>query len=181
MRIMPGPGKSETVKGDGVDLREIQRPLKRQYREDGSTARIKLAASAGRQEVPVNCEVRVGDQILPSEAHTGVGGPGTAPCSGDMLLGSLAACAQITCQMVATAMNVPVRDISVTAEGDLDLRGTLAVDRDVPVGFTDIRLRLDIDAPDATTDQLDALYEKTEQYCVVLQTLRNPPRIESIR
>lgn len=162
-----------------MDLREMQRPLKRLYREDGDAAQITLVAHAGQEDVPVKCTVEVGGERLPSEAHTGVGGPGTAPCSGDMLLGSLAACAQITCQMVATAMNVSVNSIRVTAVGDLDLRGTLAIDREVPVGFSEIRLNLDIDAPDATAEQIDALREKTEQYCVVFQTLRNPPRITS--
>jgi uncharacterized OsmC-like protein len=160
-----------------MDLREIQRPIKKQYREDGSTAQITLKATAEEQNVPVKCSVNVGGQQLPSEAHVGVGGPGTAPCSGDMLLGSLAACAQITCQMVATAMNVPVKSIQATVEGDLDLRGTLAIDRDIPVGFNQIRLNLHVDAPDASREQLQSLREKTEQYCVVMQTLKTPPRI----
>ncbi len=161
-----------------MDLRAIQRPLKQRYRENGDEARITLHAGAGQNGVPVTCSVHLGDQALPSEAHPGVGGPGTAPCSGDMLLASLAACAQITCQMVATAMSLPVERISVSADGDLDLRGTLAIDRDVPVGFTEIRLSFDIDAPDATDDQIASLLEKTEQYCVVMQTLKHPPVIE---
>lgn len=160
-----------------MDLRAIQRPLKKQYRENGSDAQITLTSRASSQDVPVKCSVQVGDQIHPSEAHAGVGGPGTAPCSGDLLLGSLAACAQITCQMVATAMGVPVNEVQASVEGDLDLRGTLAIDQDVPVGFSEIRLTLDIDAPDATREQLEALAEKTEQYCVVMQTLKNPPVI----
>src|SRR5581483_11672169 len=95
------------------------------------------------------------------------------------LLGALAACAQITCQMVASAMGVPTERIEVTVEGDLDLRGTLGIARDVPVGFETIRVRYDIDAPEATADQLAALREKAEQYCVVMQTLTTPPRIET--
>jgi uncharacterized OsmC-like protein len=165
------------MEGDDMNLREIQRPLKQRYRENGDEARITLSASADQQDVPVKCSVQIGNQVLPSEAHTGVGGPGTAPCSGDMLLGALAACGQITCQMVATAMNLPVNDIHVVVEGDLDLRGTLGVDRIVPVGFSEIRLKLEIDAPEATSDQLETLREKTEQYCVVFQTLRNSPRL----
>jgi uncharacterized OsmC-like protein len=162
-----------------MNLREIQRPLKQRYREDGSTAKITLVAGARQEEVPVKCAVMAGEQTYPSEAHVGVGGPGDAPCSGDLMLASLAACAQITCQMVATAMNVPVRSIHATVEGDLDLRGTLGIDREVPVGFTDIRLSVRVDAPDATDEQRSALHEKTEQYCVIMQTLKNPPRITS--
>ena len=94
-----------------------------------------------------------------------------------MLLGALAACAQITCQMVATAMGLEVRRIGVTVEGDLDLRGTLGVDREAPVGFTDIRLAFDIDAPSATQEQLDGLRRRTERYCVVMQTLTDPPPV----
>lgn len=160
-----------------MDLRAIQRPLKKQYRENGDDARITLTSRASTGDVPVKCSVQVGEQTHPSEAHTGVGGPGTAPCSGDLLLGSLAACAQITCQMVASAMGVAVNDVRASADGDLDLRGTLAIDPDVPVGFSEIRLTLDIDAPEATGEQLQALAEKTEQYCVVMQTLKNPPKI----
>ena len=104
-----------------------------------------------------------------------VGGAGTAACSGDLLLGALAACAQITCQMVAAAMGVPTGRIEVVVSGDLDLRGTLGISKDVPVGFEAIRARFEIDAPQATAEQLNALREKTEQYCVVMQTLAHPP------
>jgi uncharacterized OsmC-like protein len=108
-----------------------------------------------------------------------VGGAGTGACSGDLLLGSLAACAQITCQMVAAAMEIPTERIEVVVDGELDLRGTLGIDRDAPVGFEDIRLRFEIDSPEATDEQLRSLVEKTERYCVVLQTLRNPPTVET--
>ena len=160
-----------------MDLRTVQRPLKQAYREDPSKAQITLSASASQTTTPVECRIHVGELSVASEAHTGVGGPGTAPCSGDMLLGSLAACAQITCQMVATAMGLPVKEIQATADGDLDLRGTLGVDRDAPVGFSEIRLNLAIDAPELTDDQRQSLLEKTEQYCVVMQTLKSSPRI----
>ena len=100
-----------------------------------------------------------------------------AACSGDLLLGALAACAQLTCQMVATAMGIPTQRIEVVAEGDLDLRGTLGIAKDVPVGFEQIRVWLAVEAPEATEEQLAALREKTEQYCVVLQTLTQPPAI----
>jgi uncharacterized OsmC-like protein len=125
----------------------------------------------------MSCSVDIGRAIYAAQAHSGVGGAGTAACSGDLLLGALAACAQVTCQMVATAMGVPTNRIEVTVEGDLDLRGTLGIAKDVPVGFEQIRMRFDIDAPDATPDQLKALHEKAEHYCVVMQTLNQPPPI----
>lgn len=160
-----------------VDLRALQRPLKDRYRADPATARYTLRATAGQDGSPMNCAVDLGAATYPSQAHSGVGSPGTAPCSGDLLLGALAACAQITCQMVATAMRVPVERVAVVAEGELDMRGTLGIARDVPVGFDAIRLTLDVDAPEATPEQLAALREKTEQYCVILQTLRRPPEV----
>ena len=112
-----------------------------------------------------------------AQAHAGVGGEGTGACSGDLLLGALAACAQITCQMVAAAMGLDVQGIAVTVEGDLDLRGTLGIDRDVPVGFTGIRLAFAIDAPGASAEQLEGLRRRTERYCVVMQTLTDPPPV----
>jgi uncharacterized OsmC-like protein len=108
-----------------------------------------------------------------------VGGAGRAACSGDLLLGALAACAQITCQMVATAMGIPTEKIEVTVDGTLDLRGTLGVSKEVLVGFEEIRLRVDVSAPGATPEQLQALREKTEQYCVVMATLVRPPKIRT--
>jgi uncharacterized OsmC-like protein len=159
------------------DLRTIQKPLKDKYRAEPSAASITLSASGIAGDAPIACSVEVGRAIHEAQAHGGVGGAGTGACSGDMLLGALAACAQITGQMVASAMSVPVRKISAVAEGDLDLRGTLGVDREVPVGFQDIRLRFEIDAPDATPDQIESVMAKTQQYCVVLQTLQSPPEI----
>src|SRR5947199_10259936 len=162
-----------------MDLRSVQKPFKEKYRSDSGSARITLKAQGGQTETPMACSVDIGRALYQAEAHTGVGGAGTAACSGDLLLGALAACAQITCQMVATAMGVPTRRIEVTVTGDLDLRGTLGVSRDVPIGFESIRLRFEVDAPGATPDQLRSLQEKTEQYCVVLQTLTKPPKLES--
>ncbi len=107
------------------------------------------------------------------------GGAGTGACSGDLLLGALAACSQITCQMVAAAMGIATERIEVTVEGDLDLRGTLGLSKDVPVGFDSIHLHFDVAAPKATPEQLRALREKTEQYCVVMQTLMRPPKLQS--
>ena len=161
-----------------MDLRALQRPLKEQYRADPSTSRITLQARGAQTgDAPISCSVDLGRAIYDAQAHAGVGGAGTGACSGDLLLGALAACAQITCQMVATAMGIPTRRIEVIVEGDLDLRGTLGIARDVPIGFESIRTRFEIDAPDATPEQLAALREKTEQYCVVMQTLTQPPAI----
>jgi uncharacterized OsmC-like protein len=160
------------------DLREAQQPLKESYREDPGGARITLRASGSQSDLPTACSIDIGRAVQEAQAHAGVGGAGTGACSGDLLLGALAACAQITCQMVAASMGVPVRGIDVTVEGDLDLRGTLGLARDVPVGFESIRLRFDIDAPEASAEQLAALREKAERYCVVAQTLRSPPDLE---
>ena len=162
-----------------MDVRSIQKPLKEQYRRDPASSRITLTAQGGETSTPLACSVDIGRAIYNAEAHIGVGGSGTAACSGDLLLGALAACAQLTCQLVATAMGVPTRNIEVTVNGDMDLQGTLGISKEVPVGFQAIRVEFKFDAPQATADQLRALQEKTEQYCVVLQTLLHPPRIET--
>ncbi len=159
-----------------MQLRDLQRPLKDRYRTDPGDAQITLRATGSQDDV-TSCSVDLGRAVYQAQAHSGVGGAGTAACSGDLLLGALASCAQLTAQMVAAAMNVPVRRIEVEVEGELDLRGTLGIARDVPVGFSGIRVRYDIDAPDATPEQVEALRVKAEQYCVVLQTLRQPPEI----
>ena len=161
-----------------MDLRSLQKPLKDRYRSDPEASRITLRAQGAGAEAPVACSVDIGRAIYTAQAHAGVGGPGTAACSGDLLLGALAACAQITCQMVAAAMGVKVEGIQVTVEGDLDLRGTLGVSKEVPVGFESIRIRFDLDAPGAAMEQLRSLREKTEQYCVVMQTLTHPPELQ---
>jgi uncharacterized OsmC-like protein len=162
-----------------MDLRSLQKPLKDQYRSDPSASRITLRAKGGQTDVPVACSVDLGRAIYKAEAHKGVGGAGAGACSGDLLLGALAACAQITCQMVAAAMGIPTEKIEVTVEGDLDLRGTLGISKDVPVGFESIQLHFDIAAPNATPEQISALKEKTEQYCVVMQTLTHAPKLQS--
>jgi uncharacterized OsmC-like protein len=161
-----------------MDVRALQRPLKEQYRADPSSGVITLRASGAQGETPLACSVEVGRAIHEAQAHKGTGGAGTAACSGDLLLGALAACAQVTCQMVAASMGIESNRIAVEVEGDLDLRGTLGVDPDTPVGFQAIRLRFDIHAPGASPEQLLSLQEKTERYCVVLQTLRRPPPVE---
>lgn len=162
-----------------MDVRSLQKPLKEQYRREPSSSQITLTAKGSETNTPLGCSIDIGRAVYQAEAHTGVGGPGGAACSGDLLLGALAACAQLTCQLVATAMGVPTKHIEVTVSGDLDLQGTLGMSKDVPVGFAAIRVKFDIDAPQATSEQLKALHEKTEQYCVVLQTLLKPPMIES--
>src|SRR4051794_32666736 len=161
-----------------MDLKEAQRPLKDRYREQPEAARITLTARGAEGDAPVACSVDLGRAIQDAEAHIGVGGPGTAACSGDLLLGALAACAQVTCQMVATAMGIETERIGVAVEGDLDLRGTLGVSREAPVGFESIRLRFEIDAPNATPEQLADLLSKSERYCTVLQTLKDAPEID---
>jgi uncharacterized OsmC-like protein len=160
-----------------MDLRATQAPLKERYRDDPEAARFTLRADGKIGDGPVACNVDLGRALYEAQAHTGVGGAGTAACSGDLLLGALAACAQLTCQMVATAMEIPFDTIEAHVEGDLDLRGTLGLARDVPAGFDDIRLRIDVVAPDATDEQLVKLAEKTERYCTVAQTLMKPPPV----
>jgi len=162
-----------------MDIRSLQKPLKEQYRNDPTASKIKIRAKGGQTDVPVACSVDIGRAIYQAEAHSGVGGAGAGACSGDLLLGALAACAQITCQMVAAAMGIPTERIEVTVEGDLDLRGTLGISKDVPVGFESIHLYFDVAAPKATPEQLRALQEKTEQYCVVMQTLVRPPSLQT--
>jgi uncharacterized OsmC-like protein len=162
-----------------MDIRSIQKPLKEQYRRQPGSSRITLTAKGGQTDTPLSCSVDIGRAIYQAEAHKGVGGAGTAACSGDLLLGALAACAQLTCQLVATAMGVPTQHIGVTVDGDMDLSGTLGISKDVQVGFEAIRVKFDIEAPQATAEQLKALQEKTEQYCVVFQTLVRPPKIDT--
>src|ERR1700678_3599310 len=162
-----------------MDVRSLQRPLKDGYRQDPTSSRITLTARGSQTGVPIACSVDLGRAIYDAQAHQGVGGAGTGACSGDLLLGALAACAQITCQMVAAAMGIPTEGIDVTVEGDLDLQGTLGISKETPVGFQSIRVVFDVRAPQATKEQLSALHSKTEQYCVVMQTLEHPPRIEN--
>src|ERR1700728_5214501 len=162
-----------------MDVRSLQRPLKDRYRQDAASSRITLTARGSQTDAPIACSVDLGRAIYNAQAHQGVGGAGTGACSGDLLLGALAACAQITCQMVAAAMGIATERIAVAVEGDLDLRGTLGISKEVPVGFERLRVRFDITAPKATPEQLSALREKTEQYCVVMQTLMEPPELET--
>ncbi len=133
-----------------MDIRSLQRPLKDQYRQDPASSRITLTARGTQTDAPISCSVDLGRAIYNAQAHQGVGGAGTGACSGDLLLGALAACAQITCQMVAAAMGIPTEGIDVTVEGDLDLQGTLGTSKESPVGFESIRVIFDVRAPQAT-------------------------------
>ena len=162
-----------------MDIRSLQKPLKEQYRRDPASSRISLTAKGSENATPLSCSVDIGRAVYQAEAHQGVGGSGAAACSGDLLLGALAACAQLTCQLVATAMGIPTQKVEVTVNGDMDLQGTLGISKTVPVGFESIRVDFKVDAPQATPEQLKALQEKTEQYCVVLQTMLHPPKIEA--
>ena len=162
-----------------MDIRSLQRPLKERYRQEPASSRITLTAQGRQTDAPVSCSVDLGRAMYAAQAHHGVGGAGTGACSGDLLLGALAACAQITAQMVAAAMGIPADSIETTVQGDLDLQGTLGLSKTAPVGFESIRLEFNVRAPHATEEQLRALREKTEQYCVVMQTLLKPPKIET--
>ena len=161
-----------------MELREIQGPLKDRYRADPEASKITLCAEGGQGEDAMSCSVDLGRMVQQAQAHSGVGGAGTAACSGDLLLCALAACAQLTCQMVAANMGIEAERIEASVEGDLDLSGTLGVDREAAVGFTDIRLRFRVDAPGSDADEIESLIAKTERYCTVLQTLRQPPSID---
>jgi len=159
-----------------MTLREIQEPIKVRYREEPDAARITLRATGSTADGAMSCSVDLGRALYAAGAHPGVGGSGTAACSGDLALAALAACAQLTCQMVAANMGHEGVAVSVTVEGDLDLRGTLGT-ADVPVGFEAIRLQFGL-VGDMSAERLEKLKERTERYCVVLQTLLVPPPIE---
>lgn len=160
---------------DRAALQEIQGPLKERYRDEPRAALITLSATGSLGE-GISCSVATGRAIAEAGLHPATGGDGTQLCSGDMLLEALAACAGVTLRSVATSLEIPLAGGSVLAEGDLDFRGTLAVDRDAPVGFREIRLRFDLDS-DADDEQLDTLLRLTERYCVVLQTIRSAPQV----
>jgi uncharacterized OsmC-like protein len=157
-------------------LKGLQAPLKQQYKDDPARAMVTLQASGRLDGAGVSCRVETGRAIVEAGLHPATGGTGLQACSGDMLLEALAACAGVTLRAVASALEIPVRDGTVHAEGDLDFRGTLGVSKEVPVGFQRIRLRFELDT-DASPEQLDTLLKLTERYCVVLQTLHLPPII----
>ena len=162
---------------DADELRRIQAPLKENYREDPDAAVITLKAEGLLSGDGIACSVATGKALVEAGLHPATGGDGSQACSGDMLLEALTACAGVTLNAVATAIGIDVRGGTVRAEGDLDFRGTLGVEKDAPVGFRDIRLVFEIDA-DADAEQLATLAKLTERYCVVYQTIKSGPPIE---
>ena len=161
---------------NAAELRELQTPIKARYRDDPDAAVITLRAQGAIGE-GVTCSVETGRALVEAGLHPATGGTGLHACSGDMLLEALVACAGVTLNAVATALELDVRDARITAEGDLDFKGTLGIERQAPVGFRDIRLSFDIDG-DLTDEQLATLMKLTERYCVVYQTLRSSPPID---
>src|SRR6266536_862280 len=156
------------------ELKASQAPLKKQYREHPETALVTLRAE-GRIGENVTCKIETGKARVEAGLHPATGGDGENACSADMLLEALVGCAGVTLNAVATALNIPLRDATIRAEGDLDFRGTLGVSKEVPVGFKQIRLHFDVDT-DATEEQLANLIRLTERYCVVYQTLSQAPQ-----
>jgi uncharacterized OsmC-like protein len=155
---------------DRNTLRAVQAPLKERYRDEPESALVTLTAT-GTLEEGVACSVQTGRALATAGLHPATGGDGLQLCSGDMLLEALVACAGVTLRAVATSLEIPVQGATITADGVLDFRGTLGVDRAAPVGFKEIALRLDLDAPQADDDQIATLTKLTERYCVVAQTL----------
>jgi uncharacterized OsmC-like protein len=160
---------------DAASLKALQAPLKDKYREKPNAAVVTLKAE-GRLGEGVTCSVQTGKALVEAGLHPATGGSGMSACSGDMLLEALVACAGVTLGAVATALGLTLRDARIRAEGDLDFRGTLGVAKDAPVGFRDIRLAFEIDG-DLTEEQRATLMKLTERYCVVYQTLRQPPSV----
>ena len=158
-------------------LKALQEPLKQRYRDDPDEALVTLTAT-GTLDDGITCSVQTGRALATAGLHPATGGDGAALCSGDMLLEALVACAGVTLRAVATALDIPIATGTVSADGVLDFRGTLAVDREAPVGFRSIALRFDLDAPQATDEQRATLLKLTERYCVVLQTLRATPQLD---
>jgi len=161
---------------DATTLREMQAPLKAKYRDDPDAAVVTLKAEGDLSGEGIACRVETGRALVEAGLHPATGGSGLQACSGDMLLEALVACAGVTLRAVATALEFRLAGGRVRAEGDLDFRGTLGVARTAPVGFRDIRLAFDL-VTDEPQDRIDTLLKLTERYCVVLQTLRNPPSI----
>lgn len=161
-------------------LKALQAPLKDRYRSEPEAALITLEAEGRLGDENITCKVSTGKAMVEAGLHPATGGDGVSACSGDMLLEALVACAGVTMKAVATALAIPLRGGNVRAEGDLDFRGTLGVDRQAPVGFRDIRLSFALDT-DADEEQLATLQKLTERYCVIYQTLCNPPAVEVSR
>lgn len=161
---------------DANALRAMQAPYKDKYKSDPDAAIITLKAHGSIDESKIACKVETGRALAVAGLHPATGGSGAELCSGDMLLEALVACAGVTLKAVATALDIPLKAGVVRAEGDLDFRGTLGVDREAPVGFREIRLAFDLDT-DAPQEKIDALIKLTERYCVIFQTLAKPPKL----
>jgi uncharacterized OsmC-like protein len=160
---------------DANEIKALQAPLKQKYRDEPQSAVVTLRAQARLGE-GITCKVETGKAMVEAGLHPATGGDGLSACSGDMLLEALAACAGVTLRAVATSTGIPLRDATITAEGEIDFRGTLAVAKDAPVGLQQIRLKFDLES-DATREQLETLIRLTERYCVVYQTLSKPSQI----
>ncbi len=161
---------------DATELRATQAPIKEKYKSDPKAAFITLKAKGSIDQEGIACKVETGRALAVAGLHPATGGSGLELCSGDMLLEALVACAGVTLKSVATAIEVPLKTGNVSAEGDLDFRGTLGVDKEAPVGFAEIRLRFDVDT-EAPQEKLDLLLKLTERYCVVYQTIKNGPKV----
>jgi uncharacterized OsmC-like protein len=162
---------------DATELRAMQAPIKERYKSDPEAALITLRAKGSLDDSNIACKVETGRALAVAGLHPATGGTGLELCSGDMLLEALVACAGVTLKAVSTALAIPLKSGTVSAEGDLDFRGTLGVDREAPVGFREIRLRFDLDT-DAPQDELDQLLKLTERYCVVYQTIAKGPPVD---
>ena len=161
---------------DAAQLRQMQAPIKERYKTDPAAAVITLKAKGSIDNESIACKVETGRALVIAGLHPATGGSGLELCSGDMLLEALVACAGVTLKSVATAVEIPLKSGVVIAEGDLDFRGTLGVDKEAPVGFAEIRLRFDVET-DAPQDKLDLLLKLTERYCVVYQTIKNGSKL----
>ena len=162
---------------DANELRAMQAPIKEKYKSDAGSAMITLKAKGTLDDTSIACKVETGRALAVAGLHPATGGSGMELCSGDMLLEALVACAGVTVEAVATALEIPLKSGKVSAEGDLDFRGTLGVAKDAPVGFAQIRLRFDLDT-DAPQEKLDQLLKLTERYCVVYQTIKSGPQVD---
>src|SRR5947199_2089087 len=162
---------------DATSLRAMQAPIKDKYKSEPGAAMITLRAKGTLDDANIACKVETGRALAVAGLHPATGGSGLELCSGDMLLEALVACAGVTLKAVATALDIPLKSGKVSAEGDLDFRGTLGVDKTAPVGFAQIRLRFDVDT-DVPREKLDQLLKLTERYCVVYQTIKSGPPVE---
>ena len=162
---------------DAAELRAMQAPIKARYKEDPKAGLITLKAKGSLDEANIACKVETGRALTIAGLHPATGGSGLELCSGDMLLEALVACAGVTLKAVSTALEIPLQTATVSAEGDLDFRGTLGVAKDAPVGFAQIRLQFDV-STDASQEKLDQLLKLTERYCVVYQTIKSGPPVE---